>query len=180
MKSLRTIQVLAKIGKIISSIIFVFCVVGFCLCVAGIVSLALGVELFKVGSVTIHGLIENESGMSMPVLYASMAVGIVFCAAEAVLSKFAEIYFKRELADGTPFTMRGAGELQRLGILTVVLPLAAVIVCSAGVAIVGQAYPELDKLSLEGFASVGLGVMLIVLSVFCRYGAELGGENAQA
>ena len=34
-----------------------------------------------------------------------------------------ELYFKNELADGNPFTLRGAKELMRLGILTIAIPL---------------------------------------------------------
>lgn len=109
----------------------------------------------------------------MQALYTAMAVGIVLCAAEAVLSKFAEIYFKNELADGTPFTLRGAKELMRLGILTISIPLGMVIVCSIGVAIADNFFPEIEKLSYDGYASVGLGVMMILSSLFCRYGAEV-------
>jgi hypothetical protein len=173
MKTLITIQTLAKIGKILSKIIYVCCIVGFCSCIVGIVSLAIGAETLKLGGVTIHSMIENKAGMNMPTLYISMAVGLLFCAAEAVLCKFAEIYFKNELADGDPFTLRGAKELMRLGILTVAIPLGTVIVCSIGVAIADNVYPGIDKLSIGEFSSVGLGVMMIVLSLFCRYGAEL-------
>jgi len=172
MNTLKTIQTLAKIGKVFSKIIFVCCIVGFCGCIVGIVSLALGAETFKLGGVTIHSMIENEAGMSLPTLYASMAVGLLFCGAEAVLCKFAEAYFKHELADGDPFTLRGAKELLRLGILTVAIPLGTVIVCSIGVAIADNMVPGIDKLSIGEFSSVGLGVMMIVLSFFCRYGAE--------
>ncbi len=180
MKTLKTIQVLAKIGRILSKIIFVFCIVGFCFCVAGIVSLAIGAETLKLGDVTIGGLIENSSGTSLPTLYASMAVGIVFCAAEAVLCKFAEVYFKNELADGTPFTLRGAKELLRLGILTAALSLGAVIVCSAGVGAAAHTYPELEKLTISEYSSVGLGAAMIVASLLCRLGAEQaeGKQNA--
>ena len=173
MNTLKTIQTLAKIGKVFSKIIFVCCIVGFCGCIVGIVSLALGAETFKLGGVTIHSMIENEAGMSLPTLYASMAVGLLFCGEEAVLCKFAEAYFKHELADGDPFTLRGAKELLRLGILTVAIPLGTVIVCSIGVSIADNMVPGIDKLSIGEFSSVGLGVMMIVLSLFCRYGAEL-------
>lgn len=170
MNTLKTIQTLAKTGKILSKIIYVFCIVGFCGCIVG---LAIGAETFKLGGVTVHSMIENEAGMNMPTLYASMAVGLLFCAAEAVLCKFAEAYFKHELADGNPFTLRGARELMRLGILTIAIPLGTGIVCSIGVAVADSIYPGIDKLSIGEFSSVGLGVMMIVLSLFCRYGAEL-------
>ena len=173
MNTLKTIQILAKIGKILSKIIFICCLVGFCGCIVGIVSLAIGAATFKLGGVTFHNMIENEARMTMPTLYASMAVGLLFCAAEAVLSKFAEIYFKNELADGNPFTLRGAKELMRLGILTIAIPLGTVIICSIGISIADNVYYGIDKLSIGEFSSVGLGVMMIVLSLFCRYGAEL-------
>ena len=173
MNTLKTIQTLSKIGRILSKIVYICCVVGFCVCIVGIISLGLGGEVFKLGGVAIHSIIESHSHMSMPALYTAMAVGIVLCAAEAVLSKFAEIYFKNELADGTPFTMRGAKELMRLGILTISIPLGMVIVCSIGVAIADNFFPEIEKLSYDGYASVGLGVMMILSSLFCRYGAEV-------
>lgn len=180
MKALNAIQILAKIGKVFSKIVFVFCIVGFCLCIAGIVSLALGAEAFKIGSVTITSIIEKNAEMNVPTLYAAMAIGILFCAAEAVLCKFAERYFKNELADGTPFTQRGAGELFRLGILTIVLPLAVVIVCAIGVSVAQNILPEIAKVSTGDFASVGLGVVMLILSLFCQYGAELReGENKE-
>ncbi len=173
MKTLNTIQGLAKIGRILSKIIFIFCIVGSCGCAVGIVSLAVGVEVFKLGGVTIRGLIENSAGMSGPVMYAAMACGMVFCVSEAVLCKFSEVYFRNELADGTPFTLRGAKELLRLGILAIAIPLGAEIVCAAGVAAAGVVCPGMDNLPFGEFSSVGLGVMLIVLSLFCRYGVEL-------
>jgi len=178
MNTLKTIQTLSKIGRILSKIVYICCVVGFCGCIVGIISLGLGSEVFKLGGVTIHSIIESHSHMSMPTLYTAMAVGMVLCATEAVLSKFAEHYFKNELKDGTPFTLRGAKELMRLGILTISIPLGMVIVCSIGVAIADNFFPEIEKLSYDGYASVGLGVMMIVSSLFCRYGAEVCDEMA--
>lgn len=180
MKTLNTIQTLAKIGKILSRIIFVFCIVGFCGCIVGIVSLAIGGETFKLGGVTIHSMIENSAGLNLPTLYASMAVGLLFCAAEAVLCKFAELYFTNELVDGDPFTLRGAKELLRLGILTIAVPLGTRIVCSIGLAVADKVWPGIDRLSMGDFTSVGLGVMMLVLSLFCRYGAELKESKAES
>lgn len=48
---------------------------------------------------------------------------MILCAGEAVLAKFAEHYFKRELVDGTPFDLGGAKELRRLGILAICIPI---------------------------------------------------------
>ena len=42
MNTLKTIQTLSKIGKILSKIVYICCVVGFCGCIVGIISLGLG------------------------------------------------------------------------------------------------------------------------------------------
>ena len=183
MKSLKIIQTLAKIGRVVSKVVFICCIVGFCGCAFGIISLALGAAAFQFGGVAVRGLIEKNAEMSMAALYASMAVGAVVCAAEAVLSKFAEVYFVHELADGTPFTLRGSKELLRLGIINVAVSLGMGTVCGAGLALASLLYPELKEVE-AGFSSFGFGIAMIVLSLFCRYGAELnesktdGAENA--
>ena len=175
MKTLNTIQTLSKIGKILSVIIFVFCIVGFCFCVAGIICLAAGVEAFKLGEITVKSLIAEQAEASVPTLYAAMVVGLLYCAGEAVVCKFAEAYFKHELADGQPFTLRGAKEMLRLGILTIVIPLGVSILGSIGVAVAKNATEEVGKLSFSGYTSVGLGIALIITSLIFRYGAEQTG-----
>ncbi len=179
MKSLKTIQTLAKIGKVLSKIGFIFCIIGFCGCIVGIIGLIVGAQALSFGGVTLHGIIEEESGMGLPSIYAATAAGILFCAGEAVLCRFAETYFKNELDDGTPFTLRGAKELLRLGILTVAIPLGTAIICSIGVAVARILCPGIEDLSFDGYGSVALGVSMIVLSLFCRYGAELREGNAE-
>ena len=41
MKTLNNIQKLSKIGKVLSGLVFVFCIIGFCGCIVGILSMAL-------------------------------------------------------------------------------------------------------------------------------------------
>ena len=172
MKSLAVIQTLANIGRIVSKVLFVCCIVGFCLSLTGVVSLALGAETFKLGGVTIQSIIGNSADTDLPSVYASLLVAMVFCAAEAFLCKFAVKYFQNELADGTPFTLRGANELMRLGILTAAVSLGAVILCSIGLSAADNMYPSLDKISPDEYSSIGVGVAMVVLSLFCRCGAE--------
>ena len=176
--TLKRIQVLARIGMILSRIAFICCIIGAVGCAVGIACFALaGDTVFTLGGVSVHSLIENTASLSEPALYAAMATGLLFCAAEAVLSRFAVIYFRNELADGTPFTLRGAKELMRLGVLTIAIPLGTAIVCSIGIAVADNFYPGLEKLSAGEYSSAGLGIMMLVLSLFCRYGAEVTGEK---
>ena len=102
MKTLNNIQKLSKIGKVLSWLVFVFCIIGFCGCIVGILSMALGAPTLKIGGVTLKSILSIEAGVTTGTAYAAMAAGMILCAGEAVLAKFAEHYFKRELADGTP------------------------------------------------------------------------------
>lgn len=123
MKSLQTIQKLFKIGKKLSRIAFIFSVIGFCGCIAGLLSLSFGNgSLIKLGGVTLHQLISEEYGYNIKGITASLSGWLVVCAGEAVLAKFAEVYFQNELQAETPFTLAGAKELLRLGILTITIP----------------------------------------------------------
>ena len=123
MKSLQTIQKLFKIGKILSRIAFIFSVIGFCGCIAGLLSLSFGNgSLIKLGGVTLHQLISEEYGYNIKGITASLSGWLVVCAGEAVLAKFAEVYFQNELQAETPFTLARAKELLRLGILTITIP----------------------------------------------------------
>ncbi len=173
MKSLKTIQVLAKIGRIVSKIIGILSIVAACLCVAGIVSLALGLGALKIGGVTIHSIIETKAEISIGTLYAAMASGILLCVGEAILCRFAEKYFANELKAGTPFTFDGSKELLRLGILAICIPIASEILAAITYGIMRLLMDGVEPPKDWYGASIGIGVMMIVTSVICRYGAEL-------
>lgn len=177
MKSLQTIQKLSKIGKILSKIVFIFCVVGFCLCLAGIISLAVGAPMLQIGDVTLHGLIEQETDITVNTMYAAMAAAAVFCLGEAILSRFAVHYFNRELEDGTPFTFGGAKELKRLGILAICIPIGTSIVAHIVYAVLEQVLEGVSKMDISSTGSVSLGIMMIVTAVICKYGAEVTAEK---
>lgn len=173
MKTLKTIQTLSKIGKIISRIIFIFCLIGGIGCIVGIISLAVIPDGFRLGGVTIHSMIEKNAEISMGTCYTAMAVGIVFCAGEAVLCKIAENYFKNEFAAGTPFTFDGAKELMRLGICTICIPIGTAVISGIVYGIISSVFSGVADYNISNFTSVGLGVMFIIMSLLCRYGAEI-------
>ena len=178
MKSLATIQKLSKIGKILSNIAFVFSVIGFFGCIAGIFSLSFGADnLLKFGGVTLHGLISEHLGCDAQGVLAALFGWLFVCAGEAVLAKFAENYFKNELKAETPFTFDGAKELLRLGILTLAIPTGSTIIgriaeeIAAGLMKVEKA--AVMNMNFDNESSIVLGIMFIIGSLMCRYGAEL-------
>ena len=79
----------------------------------------------------------------------------------------------REFTDGTPFTLGGAKELMRLGILTICIPLGTQIIAEIVYAVMEQTMQGVTPLQLDNTGSVTLGIMFIVMSLICRYGAEL-------
>lgn len=179
MKELKTIQSLSKLGKVLSTIVFVICIVAFCLCVVGAIGVALGFDAVEIGGITVEGIVEMDVEMTKEMLIAVTIGGAIICAAEAVTAKFAEHYFKRELDDGTPFTRGGAGELQRLGILAIVLPIAAGVISSILFSFMAPELADYTSADLEMSGTVGVGIMMIVMAQVCKYGAALEERRAQ-
>ncbi|MBP5657751.1 MAG: hypothetical protein J6X52_04445 [Clostridia bacterium] len=172
-KTLKTIQTLCKVGRILSKITFIICIVGAALCVAGIISLALIPEGIKFDGLTIQGLVQKHAGVSVNTCYAAMAAGIALCAGGAVLAKFEELYFKRELASGTPFTFDGAKELIRLGVLTIAIPAVAALVAAIIFGVMRAVLPDVDEMKYNIRLYLGMGIGYIFAGLLCRYGAEL-------
>lgn len=97
----------------------------------------------------------------------------VLCLTDGILFAFAYRYLTHELADGTPFTERGANEIRFLGIKTIVMPLVAVIICGVICNCIGTDAPE----NISNETSAVFGIALIIISLVFAYGAELERKN---
>ncbi len=182
MKTLETVQKLAKVGKILSKIAFIISIIGAVGTAVGIGGLTVsGGDGLKIGDMPVMDAIENEAGVGVPAMLASMGCGLVFWIAQIFVSKFAANYFSNELADGTPFTTRGADELKRLGIICIAVSLGTAAVCAIGLAIASVVVPSVEAVAddMEGFSSVGIGIAFLVCSVLCRLGAEANGNQSE-
>lgn len=177
MRSLKTIQKLSSLGSILSKIAFVLSVVGFCGCIAGLIGLRFGSDaVLKLGDIRLHGLIANEYGRAAESVAAALCDWVFVCAGKAVLAKFAECYFKNELRAETPFTLAGAKELQRLGILALAIPLGSSLLGSIAeslaAGLLNTETATAAELYFDNEASLVLGLMFLLGSLLCRYGAE--------
>ncbi len=178
MKTLQTLQFISKAGKILSKIVFICCIVGFCGCILGIIGFSAGETILEINGLSLKNIIEVEADMTIETFYTTMAVCMLLCASEAVLAKFAEHYFKGELADGTPFNTERARELLRLGILTICIPIGTNIIAAIFQEIMAAVLTDITvSIELDTSESVGLGVMFIIISLICRCGAELCDVN---
>ena len=173
MKSLQTIQKLSKIGKVVSEVIYIMSIVGFFLCLVGVVSLALGVDTIKIGSFTLEGWIQKEANITNETIYLALIIAMIFCISRAILSKYWQHYFKGELQDGTPFNEARAIELRRIGILTICISLVTQIVAEIIYQTLSSIWNCNYTLNMDNVGSVILGIMCIVMSLIFRYGAEV-------
>lgn len=180
MKTLNIIQTLSKIGKIISKVIFICCIIGFSGCIVGILAMFIGEQAVKIGGVTLHGILQTEAGVSEGTIWAAINVGMIFCGGGIALSAMAHRYFVNELNAGTPFTLSGAKELLRLGIFAIGIPVASSTLAQIVYDIFANTMEGVANMDLDAYGSAAIGVMLIVVSLLCRYGAELNAERDDA
>lgn len=173
-KTLRTIQVLSKIGKILSKIVFVCSIVGAVLCTLGVLGFSLGVtSAVKFGNITLKSILDGTESKSVGTVYCAIITAFITFVGQIFLSNVAVSYFKNELTVGTPFTFEGAKELLKLGICTIAIPLGTNIVSSTIYGIMKIFFDNIGEISLDNSISVGLGIMMIICSVLCKYGAEI-------
>ncbi len=181
MKTLEAIQTLSKLGRIFSKIICICSIVGAIGCAVGIVSLPFADKgLFKLGGVSIYGLISSRADIALNNLYPLFSGAAILCIGQAVTARVAESYFKNELTAGTPFTLSGAKELLRLGIVTICVPLGSIILSRIVSSIIAELLACGELFDPNGFDSVALGVMFIVMSLLCSYGAEEAEKHKNA
>ncbi len=184
-KTLKAIQILAKIGKILSIIAYVASMIGAITCAvcAGLFAIY-GKDAISTAKDNMNQIEDEQARqilekLDVPMLITMMGIAAVLCAAGCVVAHFAKKYFKHELEDGTPFTMRGAKELMRLGIIHICVNIGVSIVAGAVWAIVQQSIEGLEDSNFEG-VSIGLGIVFIIVSLICRYGAELTEGKTEA
>ena len=177
MKSLQTIQKTFRVFQTLSKIAMVLSFVWAGLAALGLLCGILwysGGNVFGVNqellySLTVTGGLTEMIGV--------LLVDFILALTDGILLVFALRYFKAEQADGTPFSHSGADLMKRLGILLIVLPAVATI-------LVGILHGIFDMVQIEAAdvgngTSVMMGIMLILVSLILRYGAEME-ENRDA
>ena len=171
MKTLQTIQKTCKVFQTLTKIAMILCFVGSGLLLLGLVC---GIVISSTGAViagNMETLYRLTSSASFFEMVGSLLAEFVLTLTDALLFFHAWKYFSAEQADGTPFSHRGADLMKRLGIMLIVLPAVATI-------LVGILHGIFDLSQIEAAdvgngTSVMMGIMLILVSVILRYGAEL-------
>lgn len=172
MKSLSTIQKLSKIGKILSLIAFIFCLIGAAFCLLGVILLpAMKETVIENGKTLEMILIEKKTNFITALTVC--IVGLITCLVGAFMAKYTQLFFKKELEVGTPFRFEIAKKMKKLGLLHIIVSLATIFVLAIVIACIKAGNKELQDIKgLESGGSLWFGVAMLILSVFCKYGAE--------
>ena len=120
---------------------------------------------------------EEFFGYNFYHINAGLFCSTVMCIGQAIISRFGERYFANELKDGTPFTMRGAKELMRLGFIDLGVT-ASVFFTSVIVWGIYQAMSNaLPDYPYDKYFDMGTGIVLLALALIFRCGAETCANN---
>lgn len=173
MKSLNTIQKTFRVFRILSKAAMILSFVWAGLTVMGLLC---GIVWYVGGTVigaNQEGLLALTTTGTLLQMMGVLLTDMVFALTDGVLFWFAYRYFRQEQADGTPFTQRGADQIRKLGVRTIVLPLVAVIVSG----VLDQVF-HLSRAAVgDNLSSITMGIVLILASLVFRYGAELEGQK---
>ena len=161
-KSLKILQTVAKVARIVCKVLFILCVVGACGSLVGFIATLIVGPLFET---------SGMSPLSTSIL--DYVVGLFSCAGEAILFRMGERYFEHELAAGTPFTKRGAKELFRWGIASIIVSLAVSVASAIVVGIVSVFSSSAVEPDITMSWSLGTGLTMLLLSVIFEHAAEL-------
>ena len=172
-KALKTVQGFAKVAKVLSMIVFVCSIVGFVGCViAAVVAAAVTGSFFDTIKDMVVKLTKEDIAIGKEAVLAASIAGAIICAAEAVLSKFAFNYFRREVNDGTPFTAGGAIELRRLGYLALFIPIGASMIVAIFYGIMQKTFEGIPDWSISNGGTIAIGALFLIGSYVFEYGAE--------
>lgn len=171
-KSLKTVQTICKVCKVLAEIAFVMFVVIVALMLVAAIFTGTGKldALLSSGALDLDEMLQ-QYGATQEYVTAVIVCMTIIIAAEAVVAKFINVYFKHELKAGTPFTFEGAKEMLRLGIITIAVPVGASLAATIVFDIMAAGSGLDSEFNFE--ISLGMGLMFLALSPLLKHGTEL-------
>lgn len=171
-KSLKTVQTVCKVCMVLAEIAFVLFVVIVALMLAAAIFTGSGKmdALLSSGALALNEMLQ-QYGATQEYVTAVLVCMTIIIAAEAVVAKFINVYFKHELKAGTPFTFEGAKEMLRLGIITIAVPAGASLAATIVFDIMAAGSGLDSEFNFE--ISLGMGLMFLALSPLLKHGTEL-------
>lgn len=163
MKSLQTIQ---KTYHVFEILLLIGTIVAFAWAAISVTGVVCVITFWDSVAELIHSLTDiGDASEIIGYLLGSLLAAL----ADGILCLLALRYVKAEQAAGTPFTASGAQQLKRLGIQTIVIPLVAEILS----AVVYEIFDVTFRPEWFDGGSIIVGLVLILVALVFRYGAEL-------
>lgn len=174
--SLKVIQTISNIMKIVTKIISICSIIGAIGCAIGIASYGL-FDQISIGGITIHNIVQAEAGESVGTVYTSMIVALILCIGAILTANRANKYFTKELEAGTPFTMELSNDLFQTGIFVSITSLITMVVANVAYCISNIYFEDVAEMHIDAYGiSFGMGIIFILISLFCKQGAEFKSE----
>lgn len=169
MSRIQTVQKTLRVLRIVTIIAGILCVIAAVLSGVGALSAVTqynGGQVFQPFGEPLDLFGEWTDLLQKSVYLLSVTLMLI---AQTILFGLAHGYLKSELADGTPFTEKGAERLKKLGIHFIWIPTATIAVSEA-VAI----WQGVKRIIVMGnLGCIMTGIVLILTAMIFRYGAEL-------
>ena len=172
MKSLRIIQILVKIVRIICIVLFVLFIVGAAGCALSLIILPIIQNIEVSEGKTIADLMV-EKGVVISTMYGSIVIGLLSCGVGIFLAHVNRLFFEEELKVETPFDKDIVKKMRVNALINIIASIALSITAGIVVGIVKAVSGNNTEFRFELLSTVGYGLFLLVLSLFCDYGAEL-------
>lgn len=168
--TLKIVQTISKIGKIISAIVTFICLILVLLCVIGIIIVKHSeLEFFGLHCNYIFSLFKTESIFKV---YAILIIGIVLSSARASLAGFSFAFFSNEVKTGHPFTTKLSSQLLFLGSLEIIIPVVSAFISMGIQLFFEHICGESFFFHFNYFGYISLGMFYILTANICKLGAE--------
>lgn len=169
MKSLTTIQKTFRVFQILSKVFMILSFVAAGLALLGVTCAQVWRNGGTVVGADFEAMLSLTNTADLDQMIAELLSDTVYALTDGVLFLFAFLYFRLEQTDGTPFTQNGAKRIRNLGIKSIVLPIVAAIIS----AVIYGCFSLTRSADWNNAGFILLGIMLILVSLVFRYGAEL-------
>ena len=179
MKSLKTIQVLAKIAKIICTVLFIVCIVGASCCALSVIILPVTKDVILYEDKT-FSVVLAEQGTSYIDALTGSVIGLIVCGVGIFLAKYTELFFKKELELGTPFDKGLVKDMRKMALIHIIVSIVASIITSIVYFIFKESVPDFNGTYDFNGGSIGFGISMLIISLFCDYGAEKANDVIEA
>ena len=175
MKTLESIQKTYKVFKTLAKIAMILSYIWEGITLVGLLCGVVWRTGGHVYGISMENALKLTRVTGLNQMIGALLADFVFALTDGILFSFALRYFKQELAEGTPFTLAGAGQVKSLGIKTIVMPLVAVIISAVIYECFGLTRPG----DWGNGSNLVLGIAMILFSLILRYGAELRERSRQ-